>query len=428
MERKIQFYIGKRPLINLNWGMRWAIVILVLYFKLFYLVPLPGTFGARVNIILPVLVGDLLFVSLLLIKYDRVKNTGSWRWIKLFMIFQIARVFYTWISYPGEPRINAIKGLFTCTAILTYFVFVKAAENDYKELLNFVIDASSVTATLFLLQAILYRLPENTFLQVYGFSYGDIDIILRNGNIRLIASDIVDFSTVLSIGCIFSRSKLFVRKQRYLLNLLMVFVYEYFVGQTRGSLLIITGTLFITLLFLGTKNILTRIITTSVFILGILVMSQNIIELISDIWELITNRVDYSIYHRIDSYIYYLNIMIQKPLFGIGILATRPVQRQNFILLTGGRSYAFSDVGIAGVGSAMGITGIAFYLFPIFRAWNRFRESGKTDALNFAIFVGMLFSMLSLSLFDAERIIIFALFLAISDLSYQSCFKLYQKA
>ena len=62
-----------------------------------------------------------------------------------------------------------------------------------------------------------------------------------------------------------------------------------------------------------------------------------------------------------------------------------------------------------------------FYLFPIAVTCKRVILSflyKKSDAMNIAIFLAMVFSIVNLSMFDAQRLIVLAIFMAVSDVSY----------
>ncbi|WP_251498004.1 O-antigen ligase family protein [Otoolea muris] len=410
---------GARTLIRMGWGMRWSFVLLVLYMNMLNLIPMPGTFGVRANVILPMLLGNSLFITVCLSRFCWVKRSPFWKWLIGFTFFLILNIFYTWLAYPGEPVINAVKTFSTFTVLFTYFVFLKAAEEDLDRFLHMIIALSSLLAALFLLQAVAYNLKEIQFLSIYGFNYGTVFLDFRNGHIRLIASDLVDFSAVVSIGCICSGTILPCRKKRYWIHLLLVLFYELFVGQTRAVLLIIAGAGGMSLLFMKRKNTAGKIITVFIMIFGVILLADDMFYILSKLLSSVTSRTDYSMYHRIDSYVYYLKIMAQKPFFGIGLLPAYPLLQENNILVSGGRQYTFSDVGIAGVAGKLGLTGVIFYIIPIWTAWKRYIVSGRKDRMNFVLCWGMILAMLSLSLFDAERMMVLAVFMAVSDASYQ---------
>lgn len=276
----------------------------------------------------------------------------------------------------------------------------------------------TIIALLFLAQAFLYNTNGTKILKIFGFSYGTIQIVIRNAHIRLIAVDLVSFSSILSIGALCSQDSALVNKKaRYILNIVSILLYEIYCTRTRSTVLLILIVLLFTLMFSTKNSSLKKMAIFLLILAGVAVYWTEIYSFFTGMYHSLLQRTDWSVYHRFDSYLYYLSVLGKRPIFGNGLLRDTPSNSEYYHLVHGYKTYPFgySDVGLIGTGAKFGVIGIAIYVYLIVRAFKNIKIDGKIDGLNLAIAVCMLISTINLSLFDAERLIVLAAFMAIQE-------------
>lgn len=406
---------------NIDWKIVPPFIILLLSFKLYYLVPLPGSLGINANVILPMLACDSLLVLWAARDLSWLKQAYYGMYLLFLMFFLILEIFYTIFTYPDEPVLNAVKEFSTYTLLLSYFIFFKYACKNYNKFLSIIINSSSFLALLFLVQGVCYNLWGIKFLQFPGFSYGQLDLDFRNGNIRLVACDLISYASILSMGRLFDRISTKKQKKQAVINILLVFLYEGYVSQTRSMLLILGGVFFLETILAGVRKKRIQYLLILGAIAAMCLATPFLIRFFAEVMDSLINRTDWSVYHRFDSYVYYLKIIEERGTFGIGLLNDIPAISEYFSLVHGKGGFGYSDVGIIGVLGKLGVVGVMFYLFPIAVTCKRVILSflyKKSDAMNIAIFLAMVFSIVNLSMFDAQRLIVLAIFMAVSDVSY----------
>lgn len=418
---KTKLELQSKYLYHIDWEIFPVFLLFILSFKIYYLIPLPGSLGINANVILPMLMCDLLLLLWSTRTINWLKKAYYGTYFTFLIFFLILEIFYTAFSYPDEPIFNAVKEFSTYTLLLSYFIFWKYGCKNYCKLLNFVVNSSSFLALLFVIQGVLYNLWEITFLQYPGFSYGQINLDFRNDRIRLVACDLISYTSILSMGRLLSKTATQKEKKWSAINIFLVFLYESYISQTRSMLLILLGVFVLTIIFAGIKNKKMYYLLILMILAITCIVVPFLIDFFNKVVDSLIYRTDWSVYHRFDSYAYYLSIMREKSIFGIGLLNDVPTVSQYFNLVHGKARYGYSDVGFIGVLGKLGITGAAFYLFPIAVTFKRTIRSfihKKVDSMNLAIFLCMCFSMLNLSMFDAQRMVVLAIFMAVSDISY----------
>lgn len=396
------------------------------YLKFFYLISLPSGFGLRVNQIVPMLLTN---VTVVLFIYDILTWKFSdffYKYIICFMCFLGIEIVYTVVKYPGEPIINTIKEVTTYTNFFSYCVFIKIARKNYDYFLKVLVNSCTFVAFCFIIQCLLFNFAGLKLLRINGFDYGEILLDYRNGRIRLIASDLVTFVGMLSIGLYYSRNNTKKQKKRYLINIFTTILYELFCSQTRSSLLGFITIFVLTSLIVGGKNKKKKLFFSFLIITCLVAASGFIISFFGNIRSSIINKTDYSMYHRVFAYGYYISTTLKSPLFGIGLLNDEPAVDNYWKVVHGpflNAGYGYSDVGFIGTAGKLGLIGGVFYLTPMIIAFKRYKITAKKDnkdSVNFAIFLIICFSLINLSFFDSERIMMFPILLCISDIQYKN--------
>lgn len=406
MQKKL---VIKRPNIILLY------VILIAAFKCYYLIPLSGTMGTSANDILTSSMAIIAFVAIVLTDRSILIRSKLKNFFITFYIFIFFEFIYSAIKYPNESVFEFIKEVSPYFVLLSYFVFLKYIRLDNDKIINFVIVSSTVIAAFFIFQAVLYNVNGMIFLKVYGFQYGKIRFDLRNGNIRLLASDLVAYSSFLSMGKVFEPGHIMRSKLKYWINITVVIVYELYASQIRSmSIIIIVSLLFVILKYGANKKGYKVLMVLLVFLV-FFAISSSIYGYFRDIVLSAINRSDYSLYHRVDAIKYYFEMAIKHPLTGIGLLRddTSVAAYSPIIHGNGSSAYGYSDVGLVGVIGKFGFIGGIIYLYPIIWQIKQYRRTRSPMA--FSILLAFALSMLNLSLFDSGRLIVLSLFLAISE-------------
>lgn len=383
-----------------------------------YLIQLPGTYGLRTNMVLPMIFSDVFFIGLYLSDKWTLSTAQYSKFLILFYLFIVLEIIYTFIAYSDEEIYATLAEASTYTLLLAYYPFLKSCRENLYKFINAIVICGTIIALLFLAQAFLYNTNGTKILKIFGFSYGTIQIVIRNAHIRLIAVDLVSFSSILSIGALCSQDSALVNKKaRYILNIVSILLYEIYCTRTRSTVLLILIVLLFTLMFSTKNSSLKKMAIFLLILAGVAVYWTEIYSFFTGMYHSLLQRTDWSVYHRFDSYLYYLSVLGKRPIFGNGLLRDTPSNSEYYHLVHGYKTYPFgySDVGLIGTGAKFGVIGIAIYVYLIVRAFKNIKIDGKIDGLNLAIAVCMLISTINLSLFDAERLIVLAAFMAIQE-------------
>lgn len=408
-----------RKHIVISIGMLEAFILIVAYVKFFYLMKLPGTLGVRSNSIINIILSILMFVPMLLTRKPFLKSRLYWRYIVTFVSIGIVEIFYTKLVYPDEPIINAFRAASPFLVILSYFIFAAALNYNEEMFIQMIVDIATLLAIICVFQAIIYGLSGIKIIKLYGFSYGESQVIVRNGRIRILGSDYVSFVSFISMGLLYSDRYSSKLRRKAGVNVLLALVFDAFCTQTRAMLLAEVIVLTVVVFKLSKSKLFKTLMIFAVLVVCI-ISSSDIYQTLVDISLTITNRIDYSLYHRVDEYSFYFQSFLKRPIFGVGLLTLNPQNRAYFYLFSKNGYYAYSDVGIVGILAHFGILGLLLYLYPVINTYKIWRTSKKTsslDTLNFCIFCGLIATMISLAIFDGERLMILPLYLALSEYS-----------
>lgn len=389
------------------------ICLLIINYKLFYLVQLPGNLGARNNLIIFNIVSIIFCCLELITEKQKFKYTFNGYIIFIFIIL-IIEFFFTAFKYSNESYITALKEIFPFISLLSYYIFSNYSQKNLAKFLKILITCSSLVAIICLIETVLYTKFGFSLFKFYGFNYGqfnntDPNNFLRNGRIRLIGSDLIDFTAVLSIGCLFDR-KISIPRAMLLFNLFVVFMYEIFASQTRSITIMLCITLLLLWLLNKRSNNILKVLTLGTFIFIPLMYISLKFKMI------FINLSDYSYYHRIEEAIFYFNRFESSPIFGNGLLSDKPIFLENYELVHGTNIFgenAYSDVGIIGLLGRFGILGLFLYVGLFIKEVKILKNTRNSLAM--AILIITVLSCVNLSLFDAERLPVLAIYMAVLD-------------
>lgn len=411
--------------LKINKELIFVMFILFTYYKFLYLIPLPVSLGYRTNIILSIILTYIYVIFLLIILYKnnltRKYNYEYSRMLKVFLFVVFLNVIYTILKYVDEPFIGAIKQYFTITILVLYFCICDKVKSNFNDFLNLLITMSTIVVIFFIIQGLLYNLWNIKLLKIVDFSYGNIKIDMsRKYGVRLVATDLVDFVAVISIGLMFSKKFSKATKNKAIINFILTIIYEYFIAQTRSVLLMLLIVFITCFMFADidkNKKIYVEILCIFIFIF---LLGENVYEFILGLYDSSTSGTDWSFVHRFDSVKYYLECFFDNPITGNGLLEDTPNKLKYYKIVHGYSyfSYSYSDVGIVGSLAHYGIIAVLFYIGIIKRTLKMIKYDKIILPLNVAILISIVYSMINLSLIDAERLISLVFLLVVCEANY----------
>lgn len=391
-------------------GLWQSVIILLLCYKGLNLVMLPGSFGATTNELL-VMGASILFLCFYILQFG-FKNIAKYAgtkfllWVYFFIFVEIA---FTLVRYPQESVMDTLREASTYLTLLSYYVFARCVRKNRDKFLILLVDITTLSAFLYIVNALLYNTAGQTFLQIYGFNYGILKDVTRTDTIRLVGPALIDFTTYIAIGIVFSKNVDKQLKKRCVVLVIVGCIYNIYVSQTRSTLAIMAAITVVILLKSSNKNVLMKIILAGTSILLLLVMIFSLKEMFQ------YSSTDYSIYHRVGAINFYLDRFKESPIFGNGLLRDTPTSPINNYLVHGSSGYTYIDVGVIGFVGHFGLLGLVSYGYLIVLAYRNVRCRDETDMLSLSILLACLASMVNLSLFDAGRISTLAVYLALID-------------
>lgn len=382
-------------------------ILLMINYKFLYFVKMPGSFGSRSNLLLYLPASLVLLVICFILNTKRISFSFSNFLVFMFFIL-LLELFYSLFKYSDE---SILKQIIPYLSIVSYYIYSLYSQFNLKSFLKMLIIFSTVAAFICVFEVIINSFFGRSLFYVYGYNYGiTTDFLnsvnsLRNGRFRLIGSDLIDFTAVISIGCLYTK-KIKISRKLLWVNIISVAFYELFSSQVRSAFVYIFGT-FLILNFIKGKSKLLKIFSSILGIIGIIFIIINIEKNIP---------TDYSYSNRLNEIVFYSQRFLKSPLFGNGLLPDSPKFLENYSLVHGPDiigGYSYSDIGVIGLMGKLGVLGFFLYVTLLVKTLNICKKT--KSALCLAIFIIMLFSAISLSLFDSERLVVLSILMAVCD-------------
>ena len=345
-----------------------VISLLIVCYKFFYLFPLPAGYGNRSNqlIYVPFTIFFIL-ITFLFYKFSGYLFIFS-RYLLIIFFLLICELIFTLFRYPEEPMSNSITQIIPYLSLFSYYLFSIYSQENLTKFIKLIILFSSLASAICIIEYILYTKMGVSIFKIYGFNYNQnadlssntMGIVRANGRQRLIGCDLIDYSIVGSFCSLISK-KINIPKIEIYINIVLVYLYELFVAQTR-SIFFYSITIFLIIIILKSKFLFKKTLIYSVTLAFCLFIVRIIrIQLIY--------RSDYSLFHRIDEAEFYFSRFFSSPLFGNGLLKDKPLWVENYMLIHGTNIYAsnsYNDIGLIGQIGNFGMIGLVISLyFPI---------------------------------------------------------------
>lgn len=356
-------------------------------------------------------------VGLIVFTY-RLKKISNEKYIFKNLIFSIILICLitqigAYIRY-GQNIILGIIGMNFIFIYLYYFYFVdifynKFTLDDLDKLINIIIKFATVLSIVYFIQAIIY--PD---VKIFDMGYSQ-----RNGRTRFFTGYVfIMFSIILIYSKILESSK----KNLYIHMIIQLFSLI-FVSQTRNFILGIFIAILIGMIFSKNVNKTILVLVLGLFGLGIMIFNQEnyITNMINEMMIEVKTKSG-TIGARIHEFEFYMNLLKQSPILGIGILDIRfPLTP----IITGYDPYFYyiNDLGLIGVIIQCGILG-GIWLINLFRKIYLYgKKCINLKVKNMYIMINTLVLLISLFasglVFDKGAIIYICIFLAIGEVSYR---------
>ncbi|MBO0467081.1 hypothetical protein JZO73_05985 [Enterococcus plantarum] len=390
--------------------------IFMIEYRFFYLIRFPDFFQKLFTYQNKTLLFLITIVLCILWGKGRVKLQLSKYIVSLLIWISISAI-YCIIVY--KPHLNEVLVPFTAYfSLLLYYPLVNIMRRDLGKLIVILTWFNIMACIILLMQFVVYKETGKLFLSVYEF-YKTNMLTIRDGNVRIIySSTIVSLSALISMGKIFDeekRNKLF-----HWTNLLLSLLYFYLVSQTRMyviSLLIVFVLLFIRK---NSKLQLSKIVS---FIFGISIISIffSLLGFFDYVFNLInpllygTYQNDGSYYARLDGIQYYLNVIKEKTVLGLGMFD--PDRTSIFYNLVHGNTgkLFYTDIGILGSMAKLGAPVLIWYIF-LLRKLGAIVLNVKENIV-FSLYSFIVLTTITLVVLDPQRIF----FLTFSMAIFEAC-------
>ncbi|OXC22974.1 hypothetical protein AYP82_08225 [Lactobacillus crispatus] len=389
------------------------IVLLFSFYTYLYILHLPAKLSNPSYMGIPIIISFLSIIILYVSKNFEYKLFQFNKYIIFYLIVLLIEFLVTCYKYPNIPFVSTFQYMYSYLIVISYFILSCYAQEDFSQFLKTLIYFADFAIIIILAQAILFNKDGFFFLNRNYFSDTNSFIDTRNFGIRLIGSYLIDFTVIISIGCLFSKKR-WLSSKTLIINIILTCAYQILSSQTRSTQLLCGLILMISFLFLDYKN---KAIKLFINIIIISIIVYICLQFLGEITNSIASKHDWSYYHRIDEISFLWSAFKEHPLLGNGFVDENMLL--NVVGINNLNGYYFglyySDVGVIGLLAQGGILGLSLYILPLMFILKRMSSSKQNIVLLTSMFVGIVGSMLNLSLFDNPRLMIIPLYLAVLD-------------
>lgn len=386
-----------------------VLLYLLLETRFFYLVSMGkvNNFVTYKNKMLIAIVTALMVMFFFILK-KKINICSINKWCLIFITYCVFEALRNKTTY--NLNLNQMLLAFHGYLLFLLCVFLNACP-DRKRLSQFIIKTltlfSVILSTLFVFQAFVYNTFRYSFLKINEYqslAFAET----RSWGIRLtFPGTLIIFSLLISWGVLQKKKN----DKLHIFNIVLGGLYIVYVCQTRMTTLVIICTMLLVLVFnkVGRKySILKKAI---VIIMALTVLLAPLY--IDSIFDSNTG----SVYARTYAYKFYIEKIVENPLFGIGLLPDDKTNATITKTLHGDLGYAnITDVGIVGYSVQFGIVGIILLIALVLIIYGNFKRYKKKDNIYYsclACCIYILGTCSTLSIFDTQRIVMlpFVLFL-----------------
>lgn len=394
----------------------WMILFLLIDFRFFYLLPLPEILGGASSNKFFLGVFSLIFFGYYFIKSLFKKfQLGLFGKEILFLFLMLVFIMFKDFLTTSYSLFTIFWNSIPFFILLSYFPFreyFSTNNYNYQFFVQMASIFSIITSVLLISQVLLYSGESSVFLQLGGMIS---DRYLYNPSLGLRLYGVADgffriFAIVLGNNIITKKTKLISLEGLALILILLSII---IVDQSRYYLLVTI----ISLIFmvLSENNFKVTPKRLFVFLLAFFASLPVLLKNISSILGSILGNSGSS-YARTEAISYYLNIIWNDLLFGLGRIIPGDWTEKYWIIKGPKGIYNYDDIGIIGVLASLGIIVFALYLYIVIKLI--YRTVKRKNVMNIGITTLMILSLTINSYLDNSRIITLLFSLLLFELNY----------
>lgn len=369
----------------------------------------------------------VFFVTIFyLILYWKSVRKCSWifHYICLLMICISLIFIYSYYKYPFQPMFDTIRvaAVFLMPICSVLFLIEFSLYNRFVTFLQMVNILSLFWNILIIVQSIVYA-KKGLILDFSSYFIGD-DVYVRNNTIRISTGILSEYMIIYNFSALYNKK--LNKSFSYLFHLIAFVIGIYcifFVAQSRADEVYVFVSL-CTILFVGDGSLKHRVITFLVFISGLFIIYFS--DIFSSFLSTFNPSGEYQngTTHRLYAIEYYIEIILNNPIFGNGFALTTNRSQVYYYVEHGIKGWAYySDVGFLGLLANVGIFSFVVYIIPIFRQFQVLTLLSKRNCIVESLFllgsfVYTLLSSFSLISTDATRMLQFAFIIALYETVY----------
>ena len=403
--------------------------LLLLEFRMLFLIPLgPLTkLNTYHNKMLQVAWVGVILICFMHFKVSDYKLRGA---VGALLVMVTLSMVYAFIRYPGIEAKEVIVPFFAYLLLLLYFPlsdYLDTEEGVKRFILMLQIICITACAVM-VVQAFMYNSKHKLFLSIYEIKQnGGIPSTksntLRDGHLR-----ITYLTTGASVAMVLSLVNLIALRTKGIIDIACVGVsgiYFLYVARTRMYLAIFGLIAVYIYFFINTrkKNKRFAILFGAIMVVAIFFVAD-IPGMIKDFIEpLMTGayKDDGSYYARIAALLFFGESIITHPIMGLGVVKTGAESVYAEALRGPDKLAYFTDVGVYGGTAEFGLPFLIIFIYILKKAFLKPSDAGvKNYAYSKALWWFIILSSLTLSVFDPQRVIAYAIALAFFNTSLKS--------
>ena len=401
-------------------------LLLLMEFRMLFLIPLgPLTkLNTYHNKMLEVAWVGVILICFMHFKVSDYKLRGA---VGALLVMVTLSMVYAFIRYPGIEAKEVIVPFFSYLLLLLYFPLSDYLDTE-EGMRRFIFTLQIiciVACAVMVLQAFIYNSRHKLFLSIYeikqnGGIPSNKSNTLRDGHLR-----ITYLTTGASIAMVISLVNLIALRTKSLLDIGCIGVsgvYFLYVARTRMYLAIFALIAVYIYFFINTrkKNKRFAILFGAVMVV-IIFFAADIPGMVSEFVEPLltgTYKDDGSYYARIAALLFFGESIVTHPLMGLGVVKTGAESIYAEALRGPDKLAYFTDVGVFGGTAEFGLPFLIIFIYVLRKSFLKSSDAHvKNYAYSKSLWWFIIFSSLTLSVFDPQRVIAYAIALSFFNTS-----------
>lgn len=396
--------------------LKWMFLLCcILNYQLFYFLRLPNEllrYNSANNKTLITLIIIGMFGIMLIIKRTDCMS----KWLSRYLFFFFADVIAVYVYSVAKYRISlysvfSVSYFYFILLLAPSLVYIFEREKGFEKTLDTVMYVTLAAMILLAIQSFLYNTAGVVFLDGYfQVSSG----IMRSGFLRMSITPLGPFISIYAGYRAMSSQK---HRWRYAMIALFGIYCAAFVSRTRMLIIITVVCNLIMYLMCMKKQTKTNKICICFAIAVIVVSMLPQLNTFFNTFSVDNVESGSNTSIRLEAIAYYMGYILKYPLTGQGFINAAN-SMELYVLLRGlGGHFYYDDIGMIGTASRFGVPGFVFQLLLLPFFWKTKNAIGdkKERILLIGLMSYYLLSMISLSMFDTQRILVLAITLAVFD-------------